>query len=383
MKIVFVTYRYWPAVGGVEKYMHRLSQAMIAKGHEVDLVCAAHEGGLPECEAYEGVRIHRFPAHRSPLRCWVSLMQKRSLFKQADVIHISDTLVLEYFYRMLAWTMPNKPLFLTRHGMSYEYPVPAEQKARARRTLNLVDGIVHDGLFIEPMLGVKPDCVPDQGLFPEADDIEDVPEPPPTSATFVGRLEPDSAIDVYVDAIRVLRDVHQMPIRLDVYGDGTLRLPLERKATQQNLPITFHGWQAGAQERITDGCFAFIAGRMAIQESMARKRLVVAAYKDPLKDLYVNGEPFGPWLVSGGDAEAIAKHVAYYANHNDERRNLVDQAYAHARTLSWSKTADAYLQLWSQAPRRQERLHHNSFTAKIKFARRVRNEAKRSDTIST
>ena len=110
MRIVFVTYRYWPAVGGVEKYMHRLSQALLGKGHQVDLVCAAHEDGLPTSEIHEGVRVHRFPAHRSPMRCWFDLMMKRKLFCDADVIHISDTLVLEYFYRMLAWTMPNKPL---------------------------------------------------------------------------------------------------------------------------------------------------------------------------------------------------------------------------------------------------------------------------------
>jgi glycosyltransferase involved in cell wall biosynthesis len=376
MKIVFVTYRYWPAVGGVEKYMHRLSRALIAKGHQVDLVCAAHKDGLPANEIHEGVRVHRFPAHRSPMRCWFDLMLKRSLFCDADVIHISDTLVLEYFYRMLAWTMPNKPLFLTRHGMSYQYPVPEKEKARARRTLDLVDGIVHDGEFIEPMLGVKPDCVPNQGLYPEAADLAAIAEPLPDSATFVGRLEADSAIEIYVEAIHVLRRVHNLIIRLNVYGDGTLRAKLQRQAEENDLPITFHGWQPDAQERITDGCFAFIAGRMAIQESMARRRLVVAAYPDPLKDLYVNGEPFSPWLVSGGDAETIARHVAHYATHDDERRSLVGGGYKHACTLSWSKTADEYLKLWEQAPRRQNRLEQSTFASRIKIARAVSHEAR-------
>ena len=43
--------------------------------------------------------------------------------------------------------------------------------------------MVLDGHFIEKWLGVRPDCVPDQGLWPEADDIPEVPEPPPDSAT--------------------------------------------------------------------------------------------------------------------------------------------------------------------------------------------------------
>jgi glycosyltransferase involved in cell wall biosynthesis len=112
---------------------------------------------------------------------------------------------------------------------------------------------------------------------------------------------------------------------------------------------------------------------MAVQESMARRRLVVAAYADPLKRDYVNGEPFSPYLVSGGDAETIASLVAHYVTHDADRRRLVDRAYEHARTLSWKRTAGEYLKLWAAAPRRQDRLR--SFRNRASLAWKFATEA--------
>ena len=355
MRIVFFVHRYWPSVGGVEKYIHRLGQALQEMGHVVHVVAGVHADGLLPTEVHEGIKIHRYPAHRSPARAWWHLIRMRRLFLSADVIHVSDTFVLEYFYRMVAWTIPQKPVFLTRHGMSYLYPVPEREKERARRSLTLVDGILHDGCFIERHLGVAPDCVPDQGLYPEADDLPNIPDPAPASATFVGRLEPDTGVHIYVDAIRVLRDEHNLRITLHAYGDGSLKESLQAKAVRENLRVVFHGWQPGAQERITDGCFAFVAGRMAMQEAMARRRLVVAACVDPLKRDYVNGEPFSPFLLSGGDAATIAELVARYARDDQARRALIERAFEYARTLNWKRTALEYLKLWERAPRRPSR----------------------------
>lgn len=374
MRITFVTQRYWPAVGGVEKYIHRLIQALQSMGHHVCVVTGAHDPQLPDRDVHEGVEIYRFPARRSPLRCWWRLLRYQPVFRDADVIHVSDTVMLEYFYRMAAWLLPHKPLFLTRHGMSYIHPVPALEKQRARRTLQLVDGVIHDGCFIEKWLGVPADCVPDQGLYPEADALTPVPEPPTNSAVFVGRLDADSGIRIYVEAVRALRAQHGLELSLDVYGDGLLRPELEAQAQHESLPIRFHGWQADAQERIVDGRFAFVAGRMAMQEAMARRRLVVAAYVDPLKRDYVCGEPFSPYLLAGGDPETIAALTARYARDHAARAALVERAYTHACTLSWRRTASEYLKLWQTAPRRKSRM--SSLRERTSLAWTLRREAR-------
>jgi len=379
VRILFFVYRFWPEVGGVEKYIQLLSAALCEMGHEVRILTPAHRPGLPARETHDGLEIHRFPGYRSPARAWLRLMRLRRLFRWATVIHVSNTHVLEYFYRMVAWTLPDRPVFLTRHGMSYLYPVPASERARARRSLEWVDGVAHDGCFIEKRLGVRPDIVPDQGLWPEANDLPVIAEPPPESAVFVGRLEADSGIQMYVDAIACLRDQHRRTVTLHVYGGGSLEEHLRRRVERQDLPVVFHGWQPGAQDRITDGCFAFVAGRMAMQEAMARRRLVVAACVDPLKRDYVCGEPFSPHVVAGADAKSIALQVAYYATHETKRRQRVEAAYAYARRLSWKKTAAAYLELWSRAGAVASPRRRLSRLDRIRIAWQLRAEAHNAD----
>lgn len=352
MRIVFLVHRYWPLVGGVEKYIHELAKALLAMGHEVDVVTGAVKEGLPPGEIHEGVRIHRYPALRSPMRSRWWFVKDFAIFQRADVIHVSNTHVLEYLWRMLGIFVDRRKVFLTRHGMSYVYPVPESEKRRARRSLSLAAGVVHDGEFIGKWLGVAPDLCPDQGLSPVADDIEFVPEPPPNAATFIGRLEPDSGIGIYMDGVRRLTRELGRNFELDLFGDGSLSPELRRTAVEEGLPIRFHGRVPNAQRQIGDTCFAFIDGRMAIQEAMARRRLVFAAYVDPLKRDYVGTEPFSPHLVAAGTGDELAQRVCYYIDHPHDRRAMVDRAFEHARALSWHRTADTYVRFW------RERLAH-------------------------
>ncbi len=128
MRILFVVYRYWPIVGGVEKYVHQLARTLLAEGHEVDVVTAALRADLPGHDLYEGVRIHRFPASRSPVRARWWLYRRVSLFRRADIIHVSNTHTLEYLWKVFGSLVDRRKVFLTRHGMSYIFPVPEWEK---------------------------------------------------------------------------------------------------------------------------------------------------------------------------------------------------------------------------------------------------------------
>ncbi len=346
MRIAFFVHRYWPVVGGVEIYMQRLARALISMGHTVDVVTSASREDLPERDSHEGVSIYRFPALRSALRCRLWIVRNIGLFRRADVVHVSNTHMLEYFWRMVGPLVDRRKVFLTRHGMSYIHPVPEWEKRRAVRSLRLASGVVHDGAFIEKWLGVKPDICPDQGLWPAADTLTPVPEPGPDRAVYVGRLEPDSGIRMYLEAVRILTKARGRVFRLDAYGDGSLAVELAERAEREGLAVTFHGRVANAQNRITDGCFAFIDGRMAMQEAMARRRLVLAAFTDPLKEDYVGTEPFSSYLVAAGTGADLAERVIHFMDHPEQRRALVDRAFAHARTLTWERTAESYVGLW-------------------------------------
>jgi glycosyltransferase involved in cell wall biosynthesis len=256
--------------------------------------------------------------------------------------------MLEYYWRMFGPLADPRKTFLIRHGMACDYPVPDSQKQRARRSLGWAAGVSHDGRFIEKWLGVKPDLCPDQGLRPVADELPPVPEPEPNSAVYVGRLEPDTGIRIYIDAVRGLVRDHRRRFALHVYGDGTLLSELRARVERESLPVTFHGRMPYAQDHISDGCFAFVDGRMAIQEAMARRRLVLAAYVDPLKYDYVAGEPFSAYLVAVADAVELVERVAHYIDHLEERAALIGRAHEYSRQLTWTRTARAYVRFWQE-----------------------------------
>lgn len=346
MKVLFFVHRYWPSVGGVEKYVRHLAVALHNRGHEVSVVAGDAQGGLSESELVDGVAVHRFPASRSTMRCRLWLWRHRELFVSADAIQVSNTHMLEYLWRMLGPCLDRRRIFLTRHGFGGVYPVPDQQKLRAQRSLRLAAGFVHDGEFIARWLEVSPDLVPLQGLSPRADELPFVTEPPPTSAIYVGRLEPDTAIQLYVDGVRDLVVAHRRPMTLHVYGGGSMLAALRARVADEQLPILFHGTTQDAQHQIGKHCFAFVNGRMAIQEAMARRRAVIAAYGDPLRKDYICGESFSSYLVAVGSGAELASQVIRLIDQPVDRHKLTEGAFLYARTLNWDVTAGAFENLW-------------------------------------
>jgi glycosyltransferase involved in cell wall biosynthesis len=349
MKIVFLTTRFWPAIGGVEKYILELGRSLVGMSHDVTVVTGAHEPGLATRERVDGMTIHRFPAYRSRLRCWYHLARLRDVFGSADVIHISDVLMVEYFYALVGWMIRRKPVFMTRHGLSYRCPVPDTERRRAIRAVKLVDGVVDDGFFIAKWLQVPGDVVISQGLQPTAAEVVQTAESRSCRAVFVGRLEEDTCLAHYIDAIGILNRERNIPIELDVYGSGGQEADLRERVRRDRLPVTFHGWTADAQERLSDGRYAFVSGRLAMQEAMARKRLVVATFSNALRRDYVTQEPFSPYLEVGASGAEIAAIIERYEADDEARRELVSRAYGHACTLNWDATAGEYIRLWATA----------------------------------
>ena len=58
MRILMLAQFYWPDVGGEERHVQDLSEALVARGHEVAVATIWH-AGLPEFEVKNGVRVHR------------------------------------------------------------------------------------------------------------------------------------------------------------------------------------------------------------------------------------------------------------------------------------------------------------------------------------
>ena len=119
LKILFYLLYYLPHRTGVPIYIERLSQALVGRGHEVTILTAQHQPGLPRHEVVEGVHIRRvwappIPISRGmimpafPLVAWQHI-------READVISV-QTPVLETALMSVLARLAGKNIVVTHHG---------------------------------------------------------------------------------------------------------------------------------------------------------------------------------------------------------------------------------------------------------------------------
>jgi len=120
MKITLVTHSMYPeSIGGREKYVYYLADALGKKGHEVKVFTCApvfHS----KIQEYENFNVYYFPSfdiplqnakYRIPLAMILKLLQDDS-----DVIHAQDLHHLTTFTAAVAAKIKGKPLVVTEHG---------------------------------------------------------------------------------------------------------------------------------------------------------------------------------------------------------------------------------------------------------------------------
>ncbi|MDI6640295.1 MAG: glycosyltransferase, partial [Methanocellales archaeon] len=60
MKIAQVCPRYHPDIGGVETHVKEISERLVKRGFEVEVICTDPTGRLPKHEMINGVKVTRF-----------------------------------------------------------------------------------------------------------------------------------------------------------------------------------------------------------------------------------------------------------------------------------------------------------------------------------
>lgn len=59
LRLAFLTELYHPHVGGQEVFFQELAEALVRRGHSVDVFCITHDAALPAREWVNGVHVHR------------------------------------------------------------------------------------------------------------------------------------------------------------------------------------------------------------------------------------------------------------------------------------------------------------------------------------
>jgi len=342
MKILMFAPLLHPHIGGVEKHVKRLSEELIKMEYENSIITIKHDKTLPDFEELNKIKIYRFAKVRLP-KIWFWIYNHRGLLKSADIIHCHDFGTFIYWYLPFRFLYPFKPVFVTFHGYEGIIPIPRKILFKRKVAEFLTKGNICIGDYIPKWYGTKANFISYGGV----DISTAVKNTNYKGAVFIGRLEKDTGIMAYINAIKNLKKNYAINFDVDICGDGSLRETIEKTIKENELNVKLLGFVENPLDYLIKSKFAFVSGYLAILEAMINKKLVFGVYENELKKDYLTLMPNSKsMMVITSSPEELAEEIAYYYKNPERAEEKIKNAYNFAKEQTWEKVAEMYLKLW-------------------------------------
>ncbi len=333
-RVLMLAASYHPHLGGVEKHLRCVTRELRAMGVEVRIATPARE--QPEGEdLVDSVSVTRLSVHKRAARHALE-----PLVDWADIIHSHDAYPFLKFYLPFSLRSGARPAFVTFHG--YErYPIPLEARVLRRLVRWRTRGSLCAGAFIPKWYRFTCGHITHGGV-----DAPQVRPPLGEGAVFAGRLEPDTGLPCYLEALRLLKQEHSIAVPLQVLGDGSLRPQAEAFCSEHGLQVEFFGMVSDVMPFLREARYAFCSGLLSMLEAMACGALVLAVYDNPLKEDYLRLSPTADFASVAGDPATLANQLLCLSD-PVAAEEVAGRAFEFARTQTWHAVAELYLDLWS------------------------------------
>lgn len=337
LRVLMLTASYHPRAGGVEKHVRCVGRELRAMGIEVWVATPRWEEGWDEEELLEGVLVRRLSTRMREGR-----KQLEPLLDWAQVVHTHDAYPFLKYYWPYRLRRRRLPVFVTWHG--YEcYPIPREAKLLRRVVGLLTKDCICVGAFIPKWYKFSCSRITYGGV-----DAPAQRPPPGEGAVFVGRLEPDTGILDYIEAIAQLRDKHGVELPFEVCGAGSLMDMARKRAAEKRLEVVFHGQVRDPMPYFARARFACVSGYLAMLEAMASGAIVLALYDNPLKEDYLRMSPMAVNAVIAGSPEELADRTAALMRSPAEMERLAEGGYEFAKGQTWRRVAELYAGMYAR-----------------------------------
>ncbi len=234
MKIIQVCPTYFPAIGGIATHVKELSEILVSKGHEVEVVCTYSSRRLPEKEIINGVKITRFWAFAPREAYYFSPAMYFYLRRQEyDVIHAHNYHSFQALFAALA--RKNRFIF-TPHTFGFSKSLIKNILHKLYKPLGSyifksADKIISTAQFERNWL-LKTFKIPESKLVYIPLPINSVATPhkkqdrSTIKIAYFGRLSSEKNIKVLISAFKPVKEKYKNS-GLFIAGDGPLRKNLE------------------------------------------------------------------------------------------------------------------------------------------------------------
>lgn len=353
MKILFLSRLFYPHIGGVETHVMEISKRLIKQGHEVTVLTEELEilkevqdnktktrNHTSDPEIVNGIKIYHMHVGKDnwlkKFRIWYSMWKMRQLIKDADIVHCHDVF---FWYAPFRFLYQNKPVYTTFHGHEGRFPLSPKTVFIRKFSDDFSFGSINIGDFIQKWYGTHPNYVSYGGVTVSSNK-KNQPTNTKPRIIFIGRLEQDTGIVNYLQALEILKK-KKVGFTLEAYGDGSLRSDVEKLGT-------VHGFVKAVYTIIYKADLVLCSSYLSILEAFAAKKLVISTYDNPLKKDYLTMSPFAQWIIIKKEPEKLAERIEYYLTHPKEQKEIIEKSYTWAKEQTWDNVTNLYLKLWKK-----------------------------------
>lgn len=379
MKIIQVTQRFSPAIGGVENHVYNIAKKLVEKGHEVTVYTSDLLKDVPQIrlvyngkDKVEGIRIRRFKAFKLLPKIEASTIMPSMitalLKEEADIIHAHGLYYFPAYLAALARHITGIPLVLTTHTGS-ERRMPTLSKLYNRtvgkfvlKTTDQIISLTKMGAEYLTSIGAKSEKISvipngiDSNLFSRGTDGYSFREKYGiigNNILFVGRLSKVKGLNYLIDAMPKILSEAPDAILVIVGPDFGVKTELRRCAKQLYIEkkVLFTGPLSGDElvgSYAASDLFVFpsIAESFGVVllEAMAMGKPVVATDVGAAHDLIRNG--VNGFLVKPRRPDQIAKAVISLLKNRNLASKMGDINRKIASGYSWDNITQAISQVY-------------------------------------
>lgn len=323
MKILFLSKTFYPAIGGVEKHVLKVSLELIKQGHQVTVLTQKHEPKLSDRQNYRGIKIVRIPQSQSKFTIWKNLWPKQALMEEAEVIHCHD---IFFWYLPFRFLYLFKPVYTTFHGWEGQWPIPKKNIFLRKIWEILSTANICIGDYLTKWYQTKANFVIYGGVYKSISDRKlNYIQAAEEECIFIGRLENDLGLTEYFKALKILKS---KGYKITFIGDGPMKHECQKIGKVLGKIKDLSG-VLKQRPRI------FASSYLTIWEALSYGCQVFSLYQNPLKKDYLEKFPAAKYLHISGSAEALLSQIN-------------QKLPPCPRFPSWQEVSEVYLKLWQK-----------------------------------
>lgn len=339
MRIVFVSPRYHPSIGGVETHVQKVAEQLIARGHQVTVFTTQNTPEELLVETINLVDVMRLPRqfHKQKKLTWQWIWSNRSQFISADVVHAHD--VGWWILPILPWIF--RKLYMTFHGWEGHWPIRWQAKLHRWIFAKVSRKTVHIGAWIQEFYFDQPNLIlyggVDRKRLVKVNNQINTKHKKILNIVFIGRLVRENDIALYCELLDLFK-LKNRPYRMIWLGDGAGRSQCEK-----------YGMVTGMIDKpekvLMKADVVFASSYLSILLARSLGKPVWSLYSHKLKQRYLETMPNTKSMTIAGSASDLYPLVFNDAN-NCWRTTAISTHYTQEWPPTWEEVAVAYEKLW-------------------------------------